>query len=242
MKLQRMMAMGMFDSGGSRLQSVLSYSPCAYYRLLETSGTSAADASGNGYNGTYNNVTLANTAGPFGGFVPLFSTTGTVNMNASAAVGATSGAEGAIVIAVKIPLANWTDGQVAGAIRIFNSATNYIQIYKSNTNNRLTWRRTIGADNKLISKDSMTATGWLVLGLDWSESANQLKAYYQGVQEGSTLTAPAWGVTAPDEISVGAIGLAGGNEFNAWIGEVALFSSPLGAGGHLELATKFFLG
>src|SRR4051812_1334419 len=47
--------------------AVLALSPIAYYRLGESSGTTAADSSGNGLNGTYNGgVTLGQPGGIFG--------------------------------------------------------------------------------------------------------------------------------------------------------------------------------
>lgn len=45
---------------------MLFYSPVAYWKLDETSGTNAADSSGNGRNGTYNGVTLNATTAPDG--------------------------------------------------------------------------------------------------------------------------------------------------------------------------------
>jgi len=44
---------------------VLAQNPLLYYKLNETSGTSAIDYSGNGYHGTYSGVTLASANGVF---------------------------------------------------------------------------------------------------------------------------------------------------------------------------------
>jgi hypothetical protein len=53
--------------------AILALSPIGYWKLNETSGTTAADLSGNGYDGTYTGTyTLADVAGPAGGsFVTL---------------------------------------------------------------------------------------------------------------------------------------------------------------------------
>lgn len=51
----------------SYAQTILQDSPAAYWRLQETSGTTAFDSSGNGYNGTYDSAIVLGATGPFSG-------------------------------------------------------------------------------------------------------------------------------------------------------------------------------
>lgn len=64
------MLLGAAGSGASSLPAaILALSPLGYWKLNDTSGTTAVDSSGNGRNGTYTGTgySLANIAGPDGG-------------------------------------------------------------------------------------------------------------------------------------------------------------------------------
>lgn len=58
--------------GASYADKVLGYSPFAYYRMNELSGTDMIDSSGNGHDGSYTGVTLNSSVGFDGEPVPLY--------------------------------------------------------------------------------------------------------------------------------------------------------------------------
>jgi hypothetical protein len=220
-------------------EKVLSYHPFAYYQMDEVAGLVAVDSSMNGYDGTYNAVTLANAPGPFGGMAPLFDpAAGIVYVDLLAAAAAFNRAEGAIVIAAQMFNAGvWTDGAYHYFVRVALDGNNYVAIYKSNTNNRLVFRRTAGGTNRLRNKDGVSETGWMILGLDWSESGNSFTGYYQGIQEGAALAADAFAAGAITIMAAGCSDITGAGEHYGWLSQLAFFNAPLGAAGHLDLAS-----
>jgi hypothetical protein len=217
-------------------QKVLSYNPVAYYRLNELTGTTAYDLSGNGYNGTYSVQALANTPGPFGGLAPYISGAGNKYINiTAAAASAISLNEGAAVLAIKTL---WAGTAAELALLIVGSA-HFIWLYRPTTANAFNWRRTASSGNQIRTKTGITNTGWIILGIDWSNSTNKMRAYYNGVQEGTDLTGPI-SAEAITSILLGAQSTGGASEWVGWLAECSLFATPLDDAGHAALAANYY--
>ena len=220
---------------------VLQYSPAAYYRLNELAGLVGNDLSGNGHNGTYSStVVLSKSPAPFDGVAPLFASAGTdsemqLPLSLDAAF---DGAEGAIVVFAKVLSSTiWTDGLNHYIFRIGVDGNNDIFVNKSSTNNRVILRRTAGAVNRIVNLDAISNTDWIMLGLEWSQAGDFVKAYYNGVQTGSTLTSiGTWAGGALANRRVGTSS-ASANGWDGYIAEVAIFSAPIGAVAMAALAT-----
>jgi len=143
----------------------------------------------NPLNGAYTGVTLAQ---PFGSldvaplydgandYTDVYSNTLNSFFNPSA---------GTLLCFAQVSAAGvWTDGTY-DYLASLNANGSYLAIHKATVNNRLDFVIQ-GSAEKRISKTSISETGIMMLALTWDVSANQVKAFYNGVQEGSTLTSP----------------------------------------------------
>lgn len=167
----------------------------AYWKLDETSGTNAADSSGNGYNGTYSGVTLGNAAGPGAGMglAPLWDA---VNDDISLPAGVRSGltgSEGTISFWAKVSAAAiWTTPATRRAFCFTDSG--FVDTFdfrtSSTTNHQVIFDFILGSNNDSITYTfpSSGPTGWFNAILRWSKSNDRFRTYINGVQVGSTAT------------------------------------------------------
>ena len=174
--------------GGARppyirtLQKLFGTSIVSYLPLDETSGTDALDSSGNGYNGVYTNgVTLA--PATFDGtddyikwYTAEFRTAFVEN-------------EGAFIIWVKIPADVWAEAANRYIIRFYSGDGDLIYLSKVNVVNGLQFKYTAGGTAKTITNyDKGGNLNWMMLALSWSKTNDQLIAYADGYQLGTTQT------------------------------------------------------
>lgn len=218
---------------------VLNNSPIAYLRLDELAGTVAKDSGSGGLDSTYTgNVTLASILAPFENYAALFATSGTDGY-VQIPVGFDAvfdGAEGAVVIIAKVLDSSiWTDAAVHYTFRVNIDGNNDIFISKDSTDNRLVFRRTAGGTNSIVNLDSVTSTDWMVLGIEWSEAGDYVKAYYNGVQTGSTQTSI--GTWAGGALNKRVIGKDTSQTWDGYLAEVSFYDAPLGATVMAALAT-----
>lgn len=226
--------------GETREQFVMSYGPLAYWRLTESSGLTAVDLTANAYHGTYQAaVTQAAIVGPFGKSVPYFSTLGTTFVEIDTIAPGFNGDEGTIFIAAMLIAGTWTDGNIHIAVQI-TQGVDYIYINKEAVNNRLRWRRTVGAQNLIRNKDGVTTTAWMILGMSWSVAGGYCQPYYQGVAEGVSMGAPNAWVGGGINAVIGAQNDLAASEWLGWLGEVILFNRPLGAVAHADLVGAYY--
>lgn len=207
-----------------------------YYPMLETTGTVVRELIA-ARNGAYSNVTVANSAGPFGGLAPLLVPASSSYVDLVACVPAFVAAEGALVCAIKMRASSvWADGVQRYLVVIRVDSSNFLAVYKDTANGRLRFRRDGGGDTAIVTKDSVSETGWMIFGIDWSESGNYTRFFYQGAQEGADQAGYTWTGT-PGTARVGTLT----NQYHdGWAAEFALFPAPIGAGGHAALAGSFF--
>lgn len=166
--------------------------------LDEGSGVTAVDKI-SALNGTYRNsagtlqgVTLAQ-PGLAGQTCILQDGTGYgVDLYGAGLVSAFPGQEGFILALCKVTPAAWTDGAAHYLVRFYIDASNNVTIYKSSVNNQLGYSYTGGGTGGSVNKDSVTSTGWLLLGITWSRSNNVARGYFNGTQVGTDKTVGTW--------------------------------------------------
>lgn len=219
-------------------QKVQALSPIAYWPLNESAGPTIQDASGNGRNGTYTNVTLGatgigdgNTAATYNG------TTSKGDVFSASLAAAINGSEGTIMAWGIVNAAGvWTDGATRQLLEIGDGAGNRLTLQKTTTNNQLALNYRAGAAN---AQTTITFSGlaFFHLALTWSVAANQVKAYINGAQSGATLTIPgAWGA-APTRAFIGSRTTTPNDVWSGSLAHVAVWNTPLSAAQIANLAT-----
>jgi hypothetical protein len=205
---------------------VLGYSPVAYWRFDETSGTTAADSSGNNRTGTYSGVTLNSTTFLNGDPVALWdgvndvvTVTGGSLTSLSDALG--NGNEMTVAFWIKFPAL--TSQPVIYAFD--SSCTNYwSQLNSFSINSTLYFNRSCNTAN-ILSFGGVTTNSWHFVTYTYSVSGNASRLYKNGSLVMST-TAPSLAETV-SAMSIG--GYASSNFANAYISNFAVFSSALSA-------------
>lgn len=153
------------------------------WRLNESSGSVAADSSGNGHTGTYIGATLAALTGPDGAPAPLFDgINDKVQLSASGLPDAFNGAEGTVLMWVRLDAATWSDGEQHFMFQAFVDWSNYLNLRKSGSNNRLAVNRVAGGTASNITSGVITTTDWLCVAVTWSEQDDELIFYIDGVR------------------------------------------------------------
>lgn len=219
------------------------YNPFVYWRLSETSGTTADNYEGTAArDGAYlNTPTLDQTGIGDGLGAPLFvpASNEHVNVDSASFRSAFDGAEGSLVGWFKVSGSGvWTDATLGKMVR-FENGSNYVQLIKSDDNNKITLFRQGGGTNSVRHHTPFSPTGWFHLALTWSESAGasgEVKAYVDGSQSGATLTSiGTWGAT-PTENRIAAHS-ATTQIFDGYAAHVAVFTSVLSSGDVSDIAT-----
>ena len=160
-----------------------------YWLMDESSGVTADNAEGTAArDGTYIGSTLGQSVAPFTAVlmdgvndcVDIFS------LNLQSAFSATAGTM--LVFAKVSGSGVWTDGSTRQIFYIAADSNNRIFIQKDNANNQLQYFYIAGGTIESVTKTAMTTTDWMCVALTWDKTADEVKAYYNGVQEGTTLT------------------------------------------------------
>lgn len=164
----------------SQLPGIIQYLP-----LNEVNGIVAADASGNGRNGSYSGVTLSSIDGPgpsmgragrWDGVNDLVGLNGT---SWSAAFNPNLGSWG---IWLKVfNAAVWSDGSSRDSY-IGVDVNNFILLRKSSVANTFTfWFRT-GGGSSLNLNHTISTTDWFHVCFTWNKASNRCRAYINGTQ------------------------------------------------------------
>jgi hypothetical protein len=165
-------------SGGASYENrVLATGPLALWPLSETTGTSAADATGN-YNGTYSNVTLNNATFPDGSPAGLWvpASSSHVATYSEGLAGAINRAEGTLAVWCKMRDATvWADGQnrYPYAMRVDNN--NQMQMRKRS--NLLDGFHQGGGTLRNPITGAQTTTAWFLYTFTWSTAAAETIVY-----------------------------------------------------------------
>jgi N-acetylglucosamine-6-sulfatase len=197
--------------------------PIAKWKLDESSGTTATDSSGNKIDGTVNGATWTSgvngNALSFDGVddhIKLLGTNSMINPN-------------------KGSLAMWIKPESNLGLMVAYSAKknseNNIEILWSGDKQEITLKWKGSGVAKKIQSNAISDTDglWHHLVLTWDKDADEVKAYINGVKEGSTLTdMPEFIGPINNEVKLGTQGIPGGsNFFKGKIDDVQIYSKAL---------------
>ena len=206
----------------------------SYLRLDDGSGT-FTDASGNGRTGAAGGAT-----GPTYGAVGIGDKRAAVTFPGSAAyinwysaglAGAFSGAEGSLIVWVKMASAGvWTDGAYRVIANLYSGASNFVTFAKSDTTNLILLNHKAGGTDRNLYPAFNAPTGWFMLGLTWSVAGGFMYAYINGARAvvAGSLGAPGtWsGALNSNATILGAINVAGGNGWSGGMAHALLLDRP----------------
>ena len=213
------------DESQEYYEKVLATGPIAYWPLWETAGVVAECLTNAAMNGIYNSdvstwppgagIGDGNTAPFFDGandFVYL-------GAGALAALNAVfSALNGSVMTWLRVSAVGvWTDAAIRYALNFMDTTdgNEQIAIYKSNVNNRLVYDFRSGGVTSQFVRNGIAETGWFQTIVTWDSGANEVKAYYNGVQQDVTRVYP--GVWA-GAINRGVIGAPNTVPTLAWHG------------------------
>jgi hypothetical protein len=134
--------------------------------------------------------------------------------------------EGTIVTWAKVTNAGvWTDGTVRYLIRFAVNGTNTVEMYKNSSNNVFVFSYYATTVNSGVTNTSFNPTGWQMYVLTWSKTSDQVKAYINGTQVGSTQTG--LGTFTGNLAADGSIGKGGSLYWSGLINDVRLYTRAL---------------
>lgn len=228
-----------FDPNLAYTNKLLLLAPIAYWPMAEASGSVALDASGNGRNGAYTAVTLAQTGIGDGRTSASFDgATSYNNVYGASFAGAFNPAEGTLALWCKVSGAGvWTDAATRRIASLRADASNLVNLQKDTSNNSITTSYVAGGTTKSVSV-AASATTFFHFACTWSKSADQFKAYVNGAQVGATQTGlGVWtGALSSTLTNIGATSQPG----NVWSGALAhavVFARACSAAEVLNMAT-----
>lgn len=203
----------------------------AAWWLNESAGATAEDYSGNNYDGTHSNTTLQAYTDSDGdsvaGFTPGASSY--VDVFGAGLAGAFNGAAGTALLEFQVSAAGiWTDSTSGITIHIYGDASNEIYMFESSANTEFRWRYRAGGTLESINKTGVSDTGRVQVALTWDAGVGtgEVKAFWNGAQEGATQDTLGTWAGAPTAIKIGS-NSAGANNFSGGIGLVALWDVAL---------------
>ncbi len=212
---------------------IKSLDPIAYWPMGERFGSTAYGAV-NGFNGAITGATLGEPGIGDGLTSMLFDGANDfVNIGVAGLLALFDGAlgsEGTVMIWAQVAIAgDWTDGATRSCFIVEESfGSNRISIVKANANNRLDWRYQAAGTTELVSR-AETTTGWMHLAKTWSKSADELIAYFNGVQEGATQTGlGVWGDNVQAaRMNIGATSTTPAEGWHGRLAHAVVFPRPL---------------
>jgi hypothetical protein len=198
------------------------------------------DVSGHGYNGTPTAVAagVAIAGSPSGSFD---GSTSVLNIYSAGLAGAFNPAAGMVCGFAQVSGAGiWTDAANRQMVELEVNANNLVRIGRSSVNNQLLFR--YRANSISISVLSTALAGTLAVfhwAITWNTAADEMKAYLNGVQVGTTQTAlPVWaGALASTATTIGAVNTAAGSPFSGLEGHVILTNTVPSDAVILQLAS-----
>lgn len=179
------------DTFGAR---IISYLP-----LKEASGTTLADVSGNGRNGTVGGATgpTLGVEGIGDGKTAVWfpGSNAHINWYSDSLRDAFDGAEGTFLAFAKVSAAGvWSDGTSRRVARLYTDASNFVNISRSSSlNNMVLIQHMAAGTSRFAYAGSNAYIGWMMFGITWSAAAGEVFAWVNGGKFGESLGAPgAW--------------------------------------------------
>lgn len=231
------------DTYTAKVMDIDRASLIAYWRLNELSGTAADNIQGDPLrDGVYTNGPVLGQIGIGDGLTaPLLDgVDDNIDVYSASLAGAFNPLEGTLAIWGRMSsVGAWTDGTLKYLVRLRADGTNQISLYKTTVNSRLTFDYAAGGTSSTRNKDSNTTTDWFHMAITWSKSADQVIAYYNGVQEGAIITGlGTWvGALGSGTVRLGATAVAGSVWWAGFLAHAMLRNKALTAAQILALAT-----
>jgi hypothetical protein len=234
-------------AGGNYHKKVLATEPAnliGYWPLWEKSGSVADNLEGTAArDGAYIGVTLGEAGIGDGRSCPYFDGTADVcNVYSASLAGAFNGAEGSVALWARVSGAGvWVDGASRYLVNLRANGSNFFRCVKGSgaADDILYWTYAAGGTQSQRARSGMTEVGWMHLAVTWSAGSDELKAYYNGVQEGTTATGlGVWAGALGGTVTV--VGAYQTDGLNGWHGNIAhpaVWSKPLSGPQVLDLAT-----
>ena len=225
-------------------EKVLGYGPIAYWPLWETAGAAAECLVNPLQSGTAVGVTWNNAVGPDGvNGAPFFDGANDyISIFTATFDAAFNGATGTMMIWQRVFNAGvWTDLQQRRALKIFDDATNYYVVGRSNVNNTYLYEGQAGGGGA-APPIVITPTTWFCTHITWSDGANadELKVFYGGIQQGATSAAlNNWNGLGLDAVRtlIGANTTGPVQVWHGWLAHAAVWDTVLMPAQILDLAT-----
>lgn len=170
---------------------VAATNPIAYWVQGEAAGLTAVDQIlSPQQDGTYTGVTLGQPGIGDGNTCPLYDGANDyTDIHTATFQGRFNGAEGSMMVWARMSGAGvWVDGLNHYAMHLYADAANYVRIVKDAANNRLRWYYGAGGVAESVTLNGVNTLDWMQLGITWSASADEVRAFYNGVQTGLTQT------------------------------------------------------
>ena len=218
--------------GGTYNDLVMGTQPIAYWPQSESSGLTAYCLTNPAMNGTYTGVTLANDlTGPFGTPAPYFDglndycDIGNATFRAAFQAAAEAG-EFSVMSWGKVNAgAVWTDGAERNLVRVLVDANNFIYQRKAVGNNRMEHDYNGAGTFDRVANTPYSNTAWFCTITTVSDSADEMKGYWDAAQVGGTQAGIGlWaGLPNAGQTVIGAATVVPGSVWHGWIGPVAVW-------------------
>lgn len=211
---------------------VMSYQPAAYWRLNETSGTTALDGSGNTRHAAISGATLNGATFDDGAAMAFDGLNDYVNLYSTGMASAWVGRRGTISLWFMAQSGAWSDGQTRYLIQFAAGADDRVYIAKSGGSIHAF---VMGAGSGITLVAAGGQTGWTHLLLSWQHPGDA-RLYVNGAladSEGSpNVAANLWNQYA----TIGASSNSGTASWHGAIAEVAYVPSALPASAAASLS------
>jgi alkaline phosphatase len=187
--------LGIWGPACNYVSNVLATDPIAYWILGEGVGTVAYDEITDpthldiNQSGDHSNVTLGQPGIGDGNTCPLYDgATSRTNVYTATLNGNFDGAEGTALIWVKVAnLGVWTDGTIRAALKLHVNNDNQITMYRDGNNNNFELIYEAGTVIRNLDIGGLTSVDWLVFAISWSATADEVRFFMDGVQQGAAL-------------------------------------------------------
>lgn len=187
--------LGRADDGGEhitpmaqRILAIKQSNLIGYWKLDETTGTTARDSSPTGANGSYAGTVTLNQGGIGDGSKAASFGGGRVSLATpiAALAAAFNPLKGTIFCWAKIAnVGVWTDATSRFFFSLGADASNRVFLGKSNINNTLAASHRAGGTAKTFNPATSTLN-YFSMALTWDKVADQAKCYFGGIQNGAT--------------------------------------------------------
>jgi len=214
-----------------------------FWRLAERSGTTAVNYEGTAArDGTYSGPTLAAALFLDGQPTPQFDAVNdVVDLYSASLSGAFDGGEGTVLIWAKVRAASvWSDASNRYPFFYQVDANNRVYLQKSSVTDRLDFYYVAGGVTEFRPVSGHSPVGWSCYAISWSKTADEVKCYIDGVQQGATMTGlGTWaGSLDSDKCNIGAIGAASpSGVYDGYLANHALWDAPL-TSAQIEVISK----